>query len=128
MESDGDSSWLRSKGVELFPDETICARLTVNSFQVGKRLGGGHLVVTNRRLVFVPITLAEANGAFRFDIPLNEVTSVDVAPRGWHASDGSWRRRLRVTVRSGDDTFFVSWQPKKAAHLIERARLSAVPR
>jgi hypothetical protein len=56
---------------------------------------------------------------------LAEVAGVDAAPRGTNWRDGSLRRRLRITMKSGYTELFVVWRVGKSAELIERVRKAA---
>jgi hypothetical protein len=85
----------------------------------------GHLYVTTQRIIHRPWPAAMARGARAFAIPLAEVTAADVAPRGTGWRDGSVRRRLRITTKSGYTELFVVWRPGKSAELIERMRKAA---
>jgi hypothetical protein len=109
--------------VTLLPDEVIYGRLRVNRVQAGRAFGG-HLYVTSRRLIFVPVSASQANGGSHREIPLGQVSAADVAPRGINAQDGSLWHRLRVTMQDGDTEYFVVWRPRQAVDLIERARRS----
>lgn len=116
-----------SEELELLPGEVLFARLSANGVQ-GGRAFGGRLHITSRRLVFVPVSASQTRGGSRSDIPLDEVAAADVAPMGRGESSATMlRRELRVTMRSGDLRYFVVWQPRKAAHLIEQARLGMSP-
>jgi hypothetical protein len=115
---------LGGEGVSLLPHERIAARLTANHIQDG-RAYEGYLYVTSQRIVHVPWPASEARGARPFDIPLTEVAKADAAPRGTNWRDGSWRRRLRVTVTSRDTELFVVWRVGRAVELVERMRREA---
>jgi hypothetical protein len=105
----------------LQPGERLYARIGVNRVQGGSAYGG-HVTVTSSRLVFEPVALSQARGGARWEVPLAQVTGADVAPRGWNARTGAWRRRLRVRTVTGDVEYFVVWRPRRAAGLVERAR------
>ncbi len=106
--------------VALRQGEKLYARFLANRVQ-GARAYGGHVTVTNRRLVFVPVAASQVNGGARWEVPLAEVAGADLAPRGWSAFNGAWRRRLRVRTASGDAECFVVWRPRKAADLVKQA-------
>jgi hypothetical protein len=105
----------------LQPGETLYARIGANHVQDG-RAYGGHVTVTSNRLVFEPVALSQARGGARWEVPLTQVTSADVAPRGWNTRTGAWRHRLRVRTMTGDVEYFVVWRPRRAANQIEQAR------
>jgi hypothetical protein len=116
-----------SEEVEFLPGEVLLGRLLANGVQ-DSRAFAGRLHITNRRLVFVPVSASQDRGGSRWEIPLDEVAAADVAPIGRGESSATMlRRELRVAVRSGDVRYFVVWQPRKAAHLIEQARLGMSP-
>ena len=60
-----------------------------------------------------------------YHILWSDVAGADVAPRGRGWSDGSIRRRLRITLTSGQAEFFVVWRVNKSVELVERVRREA---
>jgi hypothetical protein len=103
--------------------ERLVGKYPANHVQGG--LGrGGHLLVTSERLMFTPVSASAARGARAWQVDLQGV-GADVAPRGGSLSDGSLRRRLRVTDASGRVNYFVVWRPRKLARVINSTRRSA---
>jgi hypothetical protein len=111
-------------GISLLPGERVTARLTANSIYDGRGFEG-YLYLTSQRIIHRPWRAALTRGAKAFALPLAEVAGADVAPRGTHWRDGSLRRRLRVTMKSGHTELFVVWRAGKAAELVERMRKAA---
>jgi len=80
---------------------------------------GGHLFITNERLVFIPVAASKSRGALRSEFELKQVAAAEVAARGSGPRDaGALRRRLMVSTFSGDIEYFVVWWPKKLAAII----------
>jgi hypothetical protein len=110
----------------LLPGERVVARLLANYVPAAGRPGyEGHLYVTSQRLLHVPLPASKGRGATPFAIPLAGVAGVDAAPRGTNWRDGSWRRRLRITMTAGDALLFVVWRVGKSVELVERLRREA---
>lgn len=113
-------------GISLLPGERVVARLLANYVPAAGRPGyEGHLYVTSQRLLHVPLPSSRTRGAHSFAIPLAGVAGVDAAPRGTDWRDGSWRRRLRITMTAGDALLFVVWRVGKSVELVERVRHEA---
>jgi hypothetical protein len=92
-------------GLVLHPGEQVLETFRANRSQ-GWRAVGGRLVLTDRRLVFVPHAVERATGGKVWEQPLTSMTTVSLAARGWGPLDGSLRRR--VMVASGDErSYFV---------------------
>ena len=113
------------RGISLLPDERVAARLVANHMGDGRGGHEGYLYVTSKRIIHRPWPAAVTRGARPFAIPLAEVTGADVAPRGTRWRDGSLRRRLRITRKSGDTELFVVWRAGKSVELVERMRKAA---
>lgn len=126
MKSDGEAARPANGSPRLRPGEEIRDRVAVNAVQ-HDRTFGGHLYVTSRRLIFVPNPYGRSRGAARFETRFKEVTEIVLAPRGRTIWDGSWRRRVRVTTRTGQTAYFIAWRPRQMLALIERARSGAQP-
>lgn len=111
-------------GISLLPGERVTARLTANNVYNGRGYEG-YLYLTTQRIIHRPWPAAVTRGAKPFALPLAEVTGADAAPRGTSWRDGSLRRRLRITMKSGDTELFVVWRAGKSAELVERMRKAA---
>jgi hypothetical protein len=97
------------------------ATFLANMLQAHRNFGG-RVTVTNRRITFVPVTLSQANGGRNWQLGLEQVLAADLAPRSFKTSDGAGRRRLRIKTHTGTAAYFVVWQPRRKAALINRAR------
>ncbi len=113
------------EGIPLLPGEHVVARLTANNVKSGRNGYEGYLFLTTLRLVHRPWPAAESRGAAPFYILWSDVAGADVAPRGRGWGDGSIRRRLRVTLTSGQAELFVVWRVRKSVELLERVRREA---
>jgi GRAM domain len=89
----------------LNPGEQLVGRFRANRSQGGRAVGG-HLLLTDQRLVFAPHKIDAATGGAGWQCSLRSISSVSVAPRGKNLFDGSLRRRLMVTS-DGAVTYFV---------------------
>jgi hypothetical protein len=116
------------EGIPLLSGEHVAARLTANNVKPGRSGYEGYLFLTTLRLVHRPWPAAESRGAVPFYILWSDVAGADVAPRGRGWRDGSIRRRLRITLTSGEAEFFVVWRVSKSVELVERVRRGAVSR
>jgi hypothetical protein len=109
--------------VELRDSESLIFRCRANR-SVGRRALGGHLYLTNQRLVFEPRLidrLLSREGLL--EVPLTRVAAADVAPRGAGLFDGSRRRRLRVReIDESEELFVVSRPDDLAAEITQAAR------
>ena len=89
------------EGISLLPGKHVAARLTANNLKSCHSGYEGYLFLTTLRLVHRPWPAAESRGAVPFYILWSDVAGADVAPRGRGWSDGSIRRRLRITLTLG---------------------------
>lgn len=71
--------------------ETVCWRAMANHGRWNTRQVGGHLFVTDRRLVFRPIWIELVTDEMPWEAPLSEI-ALSVGP-------GQWAPRLRVLER-----------------------------
>jgi hypothetical protein len=99
--------------------ERVLAWLVANHVQGGRPIEG-RLYLTSQRLMFVPRGAGVVRGGKSSSIPWSAVAKTDVAERGW--GEVSTRRRLRVTMVSGQVELYVVWRPAKVARLVEEAR------
>lgn len=116
------------EGIPLRPGERIRARLTANHVRPGRAGYEGYLYLTTLRLIHRPWPAAESRGAAPFYILWPDVARADAAPRGGRWRDGSIRRRLRITLTSGEAELFVVWRVSKSVELAERVRREAASR
>ncbi len=106
----------------MLPGERMLESIRANRTQGGRAVGG-HLYLTDQRLVFLPHRVDAATGGQTFEVSLSEVSMTDVAPRGSNLFDGSMRGRLRVTTADGTEHFVASGVGQVASR-IEQARIS----
>lgn len=116
------------EGIPLLPDERIRARLTANHVIPGRTGYEGYLYLTTLRLIHRPWPAAESRGAVPFYILWSDVARADAAPRGGRWRDGAIRRRLRITLTSGEAELFIVWRVSKSVELAERVRREAATR
>ena len=109
--------------VELRDSESLIFRCRSNR-SVGRRALGGHLYLTNQRLVFEPHLIDRLLSREGFlDVPLARVAAADVAPRGARLFDGSRRPRLRVQQAGElEELFVVNRADDLAAEITHAAR------
>lgn len=72
----------------------------------GSRSVGGHLLLTDQRVLFYPHKLDSATGGKTWECPLASVSDVGVSRRGCNPFTGSNRRRLTIES-DGATNFFV---------------------
>jgi hypothetical protein len=120
-------------GLRALPRETVVQKWFANramgtTTAVGssRRSVGGRLYLTSSRLVFAPHWCAWLYGARPWEVDLNNVREVGVAPASWASSrDGSLRTRLQLgTVnRAGHraEHLFTVHRPLRVAALIGEA-------
>jgi hypothetical protein len=96
-------------------------KFMANMFQHGRPFGGW-VTVTDRRITFVPVAPSRANGGQSWEIGLEQVLAAGLAPRSMKISQGSGRRRLRIRTHAGGNEYFVVWNIRRKAALINRAR------
>jgi hypothetical protein len=106
--------------ISMLPGETLLESIRANRTQGGRAVGG-HLYLTDRRLVFLPHRIDAATGGDQWEVSLSAVSLADVAPRGSNFFDGSMRRRLRLTTADSTENFVVS-NVGEVASRIEQAR------
>lgn len=86
---------------------------------VGRGMVSGHLLITNRRVLFTPRL---RGGAKALDRPLADVTGAGVEPRGRGLFSGGRSDRLRVELADGEVHLFVVKELDRAVELLARAR------
>jgi hypothetical protein len=87
----------------LAADEHVKWSKWVGNMQNG-RLAGGHLLVTDQRLVFKPMPWERLLGASGVSVSLDEIRAVTLAPP--ETIPANLRSVLRVHLRSGSDKLF----------------------
>ena len=99
--------------------EHFVRRFWANKTQ-GSRALGGHLILTNQRLLFRPNKLDSATGGHSWECQLQTISNTAIAPRGHNPFDGSLRRRLVITTGS-EVNYFVVWKVSKVISAIQSA-------
>ena len=89
---------------------------------VSSRGVGGHLILTNQRLLFYPTTLERKVGGVDWECSLASITDVGRAPRGRNLFDGSLRRRLQIESAGATDYFVVNFVANGLIDEINKAR------
>jgi hypothetical protein len=102
--------------LELRPNEVVSRSIRANRSQ-GNRAVGGKVHVTNQRVVFVPHAIDKNTGGQSWEVLPQEITAVDVAPRGKNIFNGSIRRRLRITTQSSTEHFVIGNADEVAAEI-----------
>jgi hypothetical protein len=80
---------------DLRPGERAIETYRANRSQ-GLRAVGGHLLLTDQRVVFYPHKFDSAIGGRPWECDLKSISKVSTAPRGRNPFDGSIRRRLQI--------------------------------
>jgi hypothetical protein len=103
----------------LRPDEREIATYRANRSQ-GSRAVGGHLLLTDQRVLFYPHKLDSSTGGKGWECDLGAITNVSLSERGFNPFDGSMRRRLKIE-RDGSADFFVVNKAESIATAIRDA-------
>ena len=103
-------------------DEREVATYRANRSQ-GSRAVGGHLLLTDRRLIFYPHKVDRATGGNAWECRLTALTDVGLSERGRNPFDGSLRRRLKVGHGGSLDLFVVNKAEAVAAAIRSAASL-----
>jgi len=74
----------------------------------GSRAVGGHLLLTDRRVLFWPHRLDGSTGGKSWECDLVSITCVGVAERGNNPFNGSMRRRLMIECDGATECFVVN--------------------
>ncbi|MFN8022090.1 MAG: hypothetical protein U0Q03_11235 [Acidimicrobiales bacterium] len=91
----------------LNPDEREIETTRANRSQ-GSRAVGGHLLLTNQRVLFYAHRLDSSTGGKNWACDLSSITNVGLAERGRNPFDGSMRRRLRIEFEGAIELFVVN--------------------
>lgn len=104
----------------LNPGEREIAAYRANWSQDYRALGG-HLLLTDQRVVFYPTRLDAAIGGDTWECNLRAITDVGLTERGANPFNGSLRRRLRIESGGAVELFVVN----KAASIVTAIRTAA---
>jgi hypothetical protein len=74
----------------------------------GSRAVGGHLLLTNQRVVFYPHKLDAVTGGKSWECDLASIANLRVAEQAYKPFDGSMRRRLEIECAGTAEYFVVS--------------------
>lgn len=91
----------------LKPDEHEIETYRANKSQ-GSRAVGGHLLLTDQRVLFYSHKLDDSTGGKNWECDLDSITSVGLSERGRNPFDGSMRRRLKIESDGASDSFVVN--------------------
>lgn len=82
------------------------ATYRANRTQSSHRAVGGHLLLTDQRLLFYPHGFDIATGGKSWECTLASISNVGMSDRGRNPFDGSLRRRLQVECEGATE---LSW-------------------
>ena len=112
---------------ELIENESEIVRRGANMTMKGRGVGG-HLTLTNNRLIFEQHGVEKAlTGGFEklqvsdWQCELSSIASVRLSERGRNPFDGSLRKRLEITQYNGEVNHFVVNGAKKLIDQIQNA-------
>jgi hypothetical protein len=91
----------------LRPNEREIATYRANRSQ-GFRAVGGHLLLTDQRVVFYPHGLDGATGGKRWECALSSLSGVCMSARGFNPFNGSLRPRLQIDGEGVTEYFAVN--------------------
>jgi hypothetical protein len=100
-------SWWLAK-VESLENETEVFSCLANRTQSSNRAVGGKLIVTNRRILFLPHLLDASLGGQTMTVSLGEINGVGIEPAGGDTFGGGLRDRLRVDSQASIELFVVN--------------------
>src|SRR5262245_59639494 len=89
------------------PNEHELATYPANRSQ-GFRAVGGHLLLTDQRVVFYPHGLDSATGGKGWECELASVSIVCMTARGFNPFNGSLRPRLQIDANGVSEYFVVN--------------------
>lgn len=92
----------------LTPSEREIATYRANRTQSSHRAVGGHLLLTDQRLLFYPHGFDSATGGKSWECTLASISNVGMSDRGRNPFDGSLRRRLQVECEGATEHFVVN--------------------
>ena len=107
----GHSAWVSKPALK--SDEHEIETYRANRSQ-GSRAVGGHLLLTDQRVLFYPHKLDSSTGGNNWECDLASITSVGVSERWSNPFNGSMRRRLKVDCDGVTDYFVVNGADKIA--------------
>lgn len=111
---------------EMAPGEHEIKSYRANRYQRSRAVGG-HLLLSDRRLLFYPHKLDDMLGGRSWECSLEEISAMAIADRGSNAFNGSLRPRLQIDI-AGETELFLVTNPLRVAAEIEDARRGAARR
>jgi hypothetical protein len=90
----------------LRPDERELATYPANRSQ-GFRALGGHLLLTDQRVVFYPHAVDRATGGKSWECELASISDVRMSARGFNPFNGSLMPRLQIDANGATEYFVV---------------------
>lgn len=107
----------------LEPGESVLRRWAANHTQSRQRATGGHLYLTDRRLLFEPHGFDASLGGDAVSLPLRDVTDVSRTGRDLrHFFGGGLRPRMAVSARRRTHLFVVNGLDDKIEQVEEARR------
>jgi hypothetical protein len=103
----------------LQPSEREIETYRANRTQ-GSRAVGGHLLLTNQRVLFYPHKVDSETGGKSWECSLTSISDVGLSARGSNPFNGSMRRRLQID-RAGETEYFVVSKPDVIVAAIRQA-------
>lgn len=115
---------MKQPKTQLGAGETLLERWGANRTQSNQRAVGGHLYLTDRRLLFEPHRFDASLSGRGASVPLRDISDVIRVPRDLkHFFGGGLRARLGVVTARGTDLFVVNDLGSKIQRIQEeRAR------
>ncbi len=111
----------------LQPGETLGHRWAANHTQSSQRATGGHLYLTDQRLLFEPHGFDASLGGDAVSLPLRDLTDVSRTGRDLrHFFGGGLRPRLAVTTQRRTHLFVVNGMRAKIEQIQEGRRRAEV--
>lgn len=116
---------MKQPKTQLDAGETLLERWGANRTQSDQRAVGGHLYLTDRRLVFEPHRFDASLSGRGASVPLHDITDVIRVPRDLtHFFGGGLRARLGVVTARGTHLFVVNDLGGKARRIQDEQRRS----
>lgn len=91
----------------LNPSEREIATYRANRTQ-GSRAVGGHILLTDQRVLFYPHKFDSATGGKAWECALASISGVGMSARGHNPFNGSMRRRLQIDCGEAVEFFVVN--------------------
>lgn len=106
--------------------EVVIQSFPANHTQ-GKRAVGGKLILTNRRLAFVPHRMELNMGGKMWELVLSDFSTAGIDKPRWKISEifsGAWRTRMAIHAQVGEVQYFVVGSAIKVSQELSMAILT----